>query len=251
MNNKKVFISGSMSIKKLPNDVHEVLDEIISKNIEILVGDAFGVDMLIQNYCYNKSYDNVTVYHVGDKPRNLVNEDTFKTKHINTQDSDKTEKEKQIRKDIKMTDDCDYCFVIWDEKSPGSYNNILRSLPNKYTKVYLEPSKKYLSSKEDNFKDDIKVIYNNNSGYSKKEFLKFIKEDFADNCNLKNMNTFNKFLVEKNILMKLDTKYIPTDNYKKDFLEKTYKGKFIEYKFTDKIYDIISKLLTESKLPFC
>ena len=51
MNNEKVFISGSLSIKVLPKETEETIDKIINKNAEILVGDAPGIDKLIQKYC--------------------------------------------------------------------------------------------------------------------------------------------------------------------------------------------------------
>jgi len=44
--NKKVFISGSISIKKLPKEAQKSIDNIINKGFEILVGDAKGVDSL-------------------------------------------------------------------------------------------------------------------------------------------------------------------------------------------------------------
>ena len=46
---KSVFISGSISIKKLPNIVCESFDKIIAQNIHIYLGDADGVDILAQN----------------------------------------------------------------------------------------------------------------------------------------------------------------------------------------------------------
>ena len=45
-----VFISGSISIKKLPRPVEESLSKISDANMEVLVGDADGVDLMIQNY---------------------------------------------------------------------------------------------------------------------------------------------------------------------------------------------------------
>ena len=51
----KVFISGSMKIKKLDSNVMERLDNIINSNYEVIVGDANGVDSSIQNYLYATS----------------------------------------------------------------------------------------------------------------------------------------------------------------------------------------------------
>ena len=39
----------------------------------------------------------------------------------------KRESEKQQAKDQAMTKDCDYCLVIWNGRSKGSYANISRA----------------------------------------------------------------------------------------------------------------------------
>ena len=71
---EKVFISGSISIKKLPKEVLKSIDKIISNHFEILVGDANGVDKLVQEYCLKKQYFDVTVYSIFDFPRNRKSE---------------------------------------------------------------------------------------------------------------------------------------------------------------------------------
>ena len=44
----------------------------MSRNLKILVGDANGVDSLIQKYLCDKNYSNVTVYHVRSHIRNNI-----------------------------------------------------------------------------------------------------------------------------------------------------------------------------------
>jgi len=126
--NKKVFISGSISIKRLPKEALKSIDKIISKKSEILVGDARGVDSLVQEYCDSRGYHNVTVYSIYDIPRNKIS-DKFKFKKIGMDKSvrRKRESERQQAKDQAMTRDCDYCLVIWNGRSKGSYANILRA----------------------------------------------------------------------------------------------------------------------------
>ena len=126
--NKKVFISGSISIKRLPKEALKSIDKIISKKFEILVGDARGVDSLVQEYCDSRGYHNVTVYSIYDIPRNKIS-DKFKFKKIGMDKSvrRKRESERQQAKDQAMTKDCDYCLVIWNGRSKGSYANILRA----------------------------------------------------------------------------------------------------------------------------
>jgi hypothetical protein len=59
-----VFISGSISMKKLPQKVINSINKIIDQNFEILVGDASGIDTLVQEYCLSLNYFNVTVYSI-------------------------------------------------------------------------------------------------------------------------------------------------------------------------------------------
>ena len=50
----KVFISGSISITKLPLSVLKKIDSIMSKNFTILIGDAKGVELNIHKYLFKK-----------------------------------------------------------------------------------------------------------------------------------------------------------------------------------------------------
>jgi len=133
----KVFISGSISIKKLPQEVKNSIDKITEQNIEILVGDADGIDTLVQNYCLSLNYYNLTIYSIYILPRYKADE-KFNIKYIEVSNSIKKERERQQEKDKIMTIDSEFTFTIWDSKSKGSYANILRGLDNnKKIKIYL------------------------------------------------------------------------------------------------------------------
>lgn len=54
----KVFIGGSISIKYLDQPVKEELNKFLADGFEILVGDTYGVDSLIQKYCFDRGYRN-------------------------------------------------------------------------------------------------------------------------------------------------------------------------------------------------
>lgn len=105
----KIFISGSRSVIKLPADLY------ISKKDIVLVGDCYGVDLLIQQYCRDRNIL-FYVYYIGKYPRCFI----------------KGGKKIQVRgdlyvhKDIQMSQDCDYGIAIWDGFSRGTKNNILR-----------------------------------------------------------------------------------------------------------------------------
>ena len=67
-----VFISGSMRIKNLDENVRFRLKHIIDSGFNVIVGDANGVDTSIQEFLMQHSYQNVTVYCTGSRPRNNV-----------------------------------------------------------------------------------------------------------------------------------------------------------------------------------
>ena len=50
----KVFISGSISIKTLPESIKDSIKRIISQKLEILVGDAHGIDSIVQDFLSGK-----------------------------------------------------------------------------------------------------------------------------------------------------------------------------------------------------
>lgn len=110
-----VFVSGSRSIKSLPAQARDHLDRYIAQGAHILVGDAPGVDALIQRYLRNANYSQVTVFHIGEHPRNNIG---FKTERVAGS--------RQTDKDAQMAQRADRGLAIWDGKSPGTKTNISR-----------------------------------------------------------------------------------------------------------------------------
>ena len=45
-----VFISGSSKIKKLNEEATKCLDELMKRDVRVIVGDCYGVDILAQKY---------------------------------------------------------------------------------------------------------------------------------------------------------------------------------------------------------
>lgn len=135
----KIFIGGSISIKHLDQPVKEALNTLLANGSEILVGDAYGVDSLIQKYCLDKGYKNVTIYTCNYQPRNNLG--NFKIKHISAKGV--FGREFYTQKDISMSNDCDFAFMIWDGYSKGTLNNINRlSELGKKVDVYTTTEKK-------------------------------------------------------------------------------------------------------------
>jgi hypothetical protein len=69
---KKVFLSGSRRISSLPAEVRPRLDEMIRRELAILVGDANGADKAIQTYFAKHHYPNVLVFCTAGDCRNNV-----------------------------------------------------------------------------------------------------------------------------------------------------------------------------------
>ena len=127
-----VFVSGSMSKKELPPIATQKLDNIISKNITVLVGGANGVDSLIQRYLMNKNYANVCVYFVGAKPRNNIG--NWQSKNIKS--GNEQGRAFFTLKDAAMANEADYGLMVWDGKSKGTKNNV-ELMKQKNKKFYL------------------------------------------------------------------------------------------------------------------
>lgn len=121
----KIFISGSKSISKLPELAKAFIDQFIENGDEILIGDCYGVDAVVQKYLESKGYSNVTIYCSGVTPRNnfvsaaKIHSCTETAKGL-------TGSEFQYVKDIQMSNDCDQAIMIWDGISKGTAENLKR-----------------------------------------------------------------------------------------------------------------------------
>jgi hypothetical protein len=111
----RVVISGSRSIKELSVEAKSRLQKIMDLGAEILVGDAPGVDMLVQEFLVAEQYQKVCVYFAYAKARNNVG--GFKTQ--NGYNS-------YTERDKAMCQAADYGLAIWDGKSGGTRANIDR-----------------------------------------------------------------------------------------------------------------------------
>lgn len=121
----KVFISGSKSISKLPEEVKSLLDSYIVTGAKILVGDCYGIDAAVQKYLESKGYCNVTIYCSGETPRNNFVTGA-KVRSCAEAANGLTGSTFQYVKDIQMTQDCDQALMVWDGKSKGTGENIRR-----------------------------------------------------------------------------------------------------------------------------
>ena len=146
-----VFISGSIEITTLSQPVQEALNNIINKNLKVLIGDARGVDEAAQKYLFKHHYTNVEIFSIKNPPRICISKDftirivDYQKKHeyliLDDKEKNKiqfSERKKQTFKDIEMSKIADYFLVVWDNKSKGTKDNILRGIQyNKKIKLII------------------------------------------------------------------------------------------------------------------
>lgn len=108
----KTFISGSKSIRTYNNYILNELDIITARGDEIVVGDCYGADVVVQNYLAG-SYTNVIVYSRENKVRyNLggwVVRCTAESKHVPYYEI--------LRQRLSLAQGIDNVLIIWDGKS--------------------------------------------------------------------------------------------------------------------------------------
>jgi probable addiction module antidote protein len=148
-----VFVGGSRHISKLPPQVEERLENLISTNLNIVVGDANGADKAVQKFFAAHDYDHVTVYCSGETCRNNIG--NWKTQNIAPSDSAKGF-QYYAAKDREMAKEADFGLMLWDGKSPGTILNVLRLVRTGKKAVLYDIAKKKVS----NFKspDDWKAF---------------------------------------------------------------------------------------------
>lgn len=130
-----VFISGSMKIKNLDENVIKRINNMVESSYQVIVGDADGVDSSIQRYLDSQKIKSVIVYCSGARPRNNIS--NWLTKKINSNATPGT-RAYFTAKDIIMAEDCDYGFMVWDTRSTGTLSNTIELLKReKKSLVYI------------------------------------------------------------------------------------------------------------------
>ena len=136
----RVFVAGPRAVKALNRNITDVLSRMIEKQLTVLLGDAAGVDRLVQEYFAAVKYPNVSIYASDGKARNNVGGwPVHKVEvPVNAKGFDF-----YAQKDIQMAQDADTGFMIWNGKSKGTLNNMINlTAQNKRIMIYLIPAKK-------------------------------------------------------------------------------------------------------------
>ena len=136
-----VFISGSKSIKKLDERVKDRIDNIVSTAVNVIVGDADGIDSSIQEYLANKGARNAVVYCSGARPRNNRGDWSVATVHTDLAAGTRAF---YTAKDLRMADEADFGLMVWDAKSTGTLANVLELLARrKKSVVFVNKDKEF------------------------------------------------------------------------------------------------------------
>jgi len=137
----KVFIAGPREEKTLDENICVKLRSICDKKYDVLVGDAYGIDSLVQNYLNDIEYKNVKVFASKGLARN--NYGNWKIEKVNGEDN-LSGFEFYTQKDLEMTKQADIGFMIWNGKSRGTFNNIVNLLNlEKEVVLYYVVNKKF------------------------------------------------------------------------------------------------------------
>ncbi|WBX84451.1 hypothetical protein [Sphingosinicella microcystinivorans] len=137
-----VFISGSISIRRLPSPILERLGRVIDREMPVLIGDAPGVDTAVQQYLADRQAWNGTIFCSGSAPRHNIGGWPIRIVRADAPTGTRTW---HMAKDREMARLADIGLVIWDGSSAGSFANIER-LSNRgcYVLVYLCPDGRFL-----------------------------------------------------------------------------------------------------------
>lgn len=142
-----VFVGGSRHISKLPAQVEERLENLISANHKIIVGDANGADKAIQKFFAARDYEQVIVYCSGEACRNNVGK--WDTRNVKPNASAKGF-QFYAAKDREMAINADFGLMLWDGKSAGTILNVLRLLRAGKKAVLYDMAEKKISNFKSN-----------------------------------------------------------------------------------------------------
>lgn len=142
---KNVFIAGSRRLSRIPSEVRPRLDEMIRRELKILIGDANGADRAVQSYFATRNYANVTIYCTNGQCRNNVGAWPI---HAVPAPHAARDFAYFTAKDAAMADDADVGLMLWDGQSSGTIVNVARLVSrSKPAVIYSSPAKTFVTLK--------------------------------------------------------------------------------------------------------
>jgi len=138
-----VFVGGSRRLGRMNAELSHRLDNIIQKQLRVLVGDANGFDRAAQAYLAERGYAAVVVYCTAGECRNNVGDWPIHAVEYHGRDRGL---EFYTAKDDAMLRDADYGLFAWDAKSKGTLRNIRKMAENgKPSAVYVSSIKNFVT----------------------------------------------------------------------------------------------------------
>jgi hypothetical protein len=145
-----VFIAGSIKIKRLHPLFVERIANIVKKGMPVVVGDADGADASVQAELVAQSASNVTVFCMGEKPRNNLGD--WPVHRVQSSAKPGT-RAYFTAKDIEMAERAEFGLMLWDAASTGTLSNVFELLSQgKKSVVFVNREMKFLNVKQS---DDI------------------------------------------------------------------------------------------------
>lgn len=141
----KVFVGGSRRISRLNGDLRKRLEQIIEKQLAVLVGDANGADRAVQEFFREHHYPNVVVFCTGGQCRNNLGQWPIRliSAPHHTHDF-----EYFSAKDAAMAREADFGLMLWDGTSAGTLVNVARLVAfRRPVVVYISPQRRFLTLK--------------------------------------------------------------------------------------------------------
>jgi hypothetical protein len=142
---KKVFVAGSRRVSHLGTDIRRRLDEMIQRDLAILVGDANGADKAMQAHFAERSYENVTVFCTAGDCRNNVGGWPIRAVPAPHRARDFAF---FTAKDAAMAEEADVGLMLWDGQSTGTMVNVARLVARgKIAVIYISTTMKFFTVK--------------------------------------------------------------------------------------------------------
>lgn len=125
-----LFVSGSISVRSIPSSVIQFMTRKMNDDSFVLIGDASGVDTLVQRWLASRSYPHVVVFHIGSSPRNKVKSewpnhpvavDSTNSKFFK---NGKYTRKAQYFKDQAMAEAATEGLAIWQDVAMTRFGNL-------------------------------------------------------------------------------------------------------------------------------
>lgn len=206
MKESVVFLSGSISEKKMPLIISEWVDRYVISNCKFIVGDASGIDSVFQEYLHKKKYLSVEVFGVSDRPRNK-REKKWEYIKINVPNKFKnTSRMNFLFRDFQLSKQSHGGIIVWnpirntrgrESVSKGSLFNMINLLSdNKSLILYYIPSNevRLIDSLDDLFSNYIEGNKQLENAWTelKKLRSRILVEENKSNSTLNEKNSHDK-----------------------------------------------------------